>query len=416
MAAIIIPTILSKYTSEPDFTQFLTNVGVGAPESAHLITDGFTNMSMLVKHFSYDIGAFKSHLQALNKTFVNAGNARRIYYNPIIINRLVGILYYFSQAVNTFHTIPNMDEVDQDMADNLGTHYMASLRKADDTDDSSNVKLPSLLGSSNWRAFKDKLLLKLGTMKSTRGITMEYVVDDTPRTVTRANTNKILVETLDVHDDDFIRMNATHFGTYYKEDNAKLATMLKKLLVNTPAYNHIATAITNKNGKQAVTSLQNYYEGPDFVDRNIEQAFNALNNTFYQGEHKNFNFEKYVAIHLEAHRLLLEAKYNNSLGMDNATKIQHLKAGIKLDAGLEHAMTTARTNKLAQGDFPVYVSFMACEVDVKVQRLKQLSSSRSRQILDCKVDFAAVVVVVDTEKMAAEVRVTIARNKTSVQS
>ena len=77
MAAIIIRTILSKYTSEPDFTQFLTNVGVGAPESAHLITDDFTNMSMLVKHFSYDIGAFKSHLQALNKTFANAGAARR---------------------------------------------------------------------------------------------------------------------------------------------------------------------------------------------------------------------------------------------------------------------------------------------------------------------------------------------------
>ena len=77
MAAIIIRTILTKYTSEPDFSQFLTNVGLGAPESAHLITDGFTNMSLLVKHFSYDIGAFKSHLQALNKTFANASQLRR---------------------------------------------------------------------------------------------------------------------------------------------------------------------------------------------------------------------------------------------------------------------------------------------------------------------------------------------------
>ena len=45
--------------------------------------------------------------------------------------------------------------------------------------------------------------------------------------------------------------------------------------------------------------------------------------------------------------------------MDDATMIQHLKSGIKLDAGLEHAMTTARTNKLTQGDFQGYVSFMA---------------------------------------------------------
>ena len=97
---------------------------------------------------------------------------------------------------------------------------------------------------------------------------MEYIVDDTYRTVTRENTNKLLVEILDVHDDEFIRMNATHFGTYYKEDNARLANMLKKLLVNTPAYNHITSSITNKNGKQAVASLQNYYKGPYFVNRN----------------------------------------------------------------------------------------------------------------------------------------------------
>ena len=66
--------------------------------------------------------------------------------------------------------------------------------------------------------------------------------------------------------------------------------------------------------------------------------------------------------------------------MDDATKIQHLKSGIKLDAGLEHAMTTARTNKLAQGDFQGYVSFISAEVDMKTQRLKQLGSSRSRMI------------------------------------
>ena len=44
--------------------------------------------------------------------------------------------------------------------------------------------------------------------------------------------------------------------------------------------------------------------------------------------------------------------------MDSVTKIQHLKSEIKLDAGLEHAMNTVRANKLAQGYFQGYVSFM----------------------------------------------------------
>jgi len=154
--------------------------------------------------------------------------------------------------------------------------------------------------------------------------------------------------------------------------------MLKKVLVNTPAYNHIAQDVTNRNGKVAVVSLGKYYEGEDFVERHIEQAFAALSNTFCRGEHKNFNFEKYVGVYLEAHRLLNEASYNNSNGMNDATKIQHLKAGIKLDAGLEYAMTTAHTSKLAAGDFQRYISFMAAEFDIKSQRLKQLNSSRSR--------------------------------------
>ena len=40
-------------------------------------------------------------------------------------------------------------------------------------------------------------------------------------------------------------------------------------------------------------------------------------------------------------------------------------------------MTTAQTHKLATGDFQGYVSFMAAEVDVNTQRLKQVNASRS---------------------------------------
>ena len=72
-----------------------------------------------------------------------------------------------------------------------------------------------------------------------------------------------------------------------------------------------------------------------------------LINYFYKGETKAFDFEMYVSKHLEGHRLLYEAKYNSGNGMDNATKIQHLKVGIKLDADLEHALTTTRKNILA---------------------------------------------------------------------
>jgi len=90
-------------------------------------------------------------------------------------------------------------------------------------------------------------------------------------------------------------------------------------------YNHITQAIKNKNGKATISALCTYYEEEDLFEGNIEQAFAALTNTFYKGEHKNFNFEKYVAVHLEAHHLLGEVNYNNGAGMDNAAKNPALK-------------------------------------------------------------------------------------------
>ena len=185
-----VDTILTRYSNDVSFTALLTTLGVGTNERDQFTTDGFTNMSLLVKHFSYDVGSFKSHLQILNKTFANAVTARRMYFNPICTNRLLGVLYYFTQAINTFHTIPDISSIDQDMADDLGSQYLSSLRKHYVTEEGGLVKLPSLTGSSNWRAFKDKLLLKLSTMKSTRGITLECIVNATIRSLTCAKRHE----------------------------------------------------------------------------------------------------------------------------------------------------------------------------------------------------------------------------------
>ena len=110
--------ILTRFTADDNFEDLLDRLGLGANEMQQFITDGFTNISLLVKHFSYDVASFKAHLQSLNKTFANAATAaRRMYFNPIQINRLLGILYYFNQSVNTFHTIPDIDRVTSDIAD-----------------------------------------------------------------------------------------------------------------------------------------------------------------------------------------------------------------------------------------------------------------------------------------------------------
>ena len=94
-----------------------------------------------------------------------------------------------------------------------------------------------------------------------------------------------------------------------------------------------------------------------------------------------------MAKNLEGHRLIYEANYNSGNCMENATKIQHLKAGINIDARLEYALTTARTNKLVQDKFGRFVSFFLAEVGNINVRFKQLNSSPSRMVAGFKGGF-----------------------------
>ena len=81
--------------------------------------------------------------------------------------------------------------------------------------------------------------------------------------------------------------------------------------------------------------------------------------------------------------MLEDAGYNNGLGMDDATKIQHFKHGIRESAGLEVALTQTRAN-VAYKRFDHLVSFLTAEVDHKSNRKKQLNSSKDRRVSSYK--------------------------------
>lgn len=365
-------TALTRYRNQNSFTLMLTRIGCGRNESERLVNDGINTMQAVVNLYTYNTKGFKTHLNFLNKSFGN-NVANPVYFTPIVITRLLGILYHFDQAVHTFHSVPEINHINAARADELSRFYSDSILLNDDDDD-LDVKVPKLEGNTNWRAFKDKFVLKLSTMYGTRHIPLDYVVDQTVRGVNNGRASLTINADIDVYDSSFIKNQAVLFGPHYKEDNKKVMLLLKRLLLNTPSYNHILDSADRNDGRAAFNALVQYYEGEDYVERNISTAFDKLSSTFYRGDTIRYNFEKYVAAHMECHRLLHEARYNNGSGMDDATKIQHLKSGIKEEAGLEHAITTARTNGLAQGDFHSYVNFLSTEVENRNNRKQQLKS------------------------------------------
>lgn len=374
---VIDMTITQLYSHEMALRIMLNAIGVAERERNRLIDDGFTSMKTIMDLHPNDVAGFQSYLKNLNKTFASSGNEDlQVYFSPVNISRLVGVTHYFNHSINSFHMIPDILMVDSDDASEYATHYREFIKEQEDE---VEVKVPLLLGSSNWIDFREKFIMKISRTKGTRGIALNYVIDSTPRLATRINAAMQEVNVVDISNDDLITNQTTHFGRSFKADNKMVWEHLKNLNIGHPPYNHISRFNTSTNGRGAWIALQSFYEGEDFQERMRESAFTKLTNTFYKGETSRFSFEKYVEVHKSAHKMLEDCNYNNGMGMDDPTKIQHFKTGIKTEAGLEHAMTHIRANPQLR-QFDQLISFLSAEVDHKKTRRLQLNSLRDRRI------------------------------------
>jgi len=105
---------------------------------------------------SNDVDGFKKYLTNLNKTFASSTNEDlRNYFSPVDISRLVGVVYCYNHAINTFHRLPDLLLIDVEIATKSSLHYRELDKERDDDD--SLVEIPKLSGSSDWITFRDKI-------------------------------------------------------------------------------------------------------------------------------------------------------------------------------------------------------------------------------------------------------------------
>ena len=373
-------TITQLYENEELLRYLMNEIGITTEVCRNrIVNDGFNSLRAVVGHHSNDIEGVKSFLTGLNKTFASSADATlRVYYSPVVIARFCGIVHYYDQAVNSFHCIPDPSFINVGVSDDLSRTYNEFKKKADmDNTDDVEIEIPKLTGASNWINFRDKFLMKLGVTIGSRGIPLTYVVDTTERDVKRANATLVEVDTLDLDDEDTYPTKTVQFGRGYKDDNKQVWLMLKSLLLGTPVYNHVGTCDSTSNGSKAWNSLTQFYEGEDFQARLKDSGFSKLLHTFYRGDTARFNFEKYISAHKEAHKMLEDSGYNNGAGLDDATKCHHFISGIKENAGLEYALSTARANPQYR-TFSTLISFLSAEVDHRNIRKQQLRSTKDR--------------------------------------
>lgn len=111
-------TVIERFSDADSFTALLTRVGLSQRQRDRLIEDDFQTMEELVEHFQFSSGSeIESYLSGINKTFGNASQAdRRVYFSPVMIGRIVGTILYFCHGLYTFHTIPDINEIDLERA------------------------------------------------------------------------------------------------------------------------------------------------------------------------------------------------------------------------------------------------------------------------------------------------------------
>ena len=146
-----------KYTDSTHFISMLRQIGVTRSCIDQFIVDDFDTMGAIVLQYKGDITAFETYLKTINITMNTAENPVR--FSPIVMDRLLAVTHYFIQAVTCFHTLPDIELINKEMAVNLIDSYRSYKQFSnDDMNEEILITLPELKGHDNWISYRDKFL------------------------------------------------------------------------------------------------------------------------------------------------------------------------------------------------------------------------------------------------------------------
>jgi len=229
MAHIYDPAILPPLTQSERFTNtqsinyIFHEIGLSNPERVRLINDGMTSVQALVNMYGHNIKHFCTYLEGLNKTFASANQvANRVYYTPIIISKLMGVLFYFSHCVETLHKMPDVLSFDNAFIVENYEHWKSFSKEVDTDQDTEDITVPQLKGHENWVQWRDAFVASLGNIIGGRGIPIDYVLDMTLRDATRGNATRTDYLVINLEDDDLFLTQSVNFGPMFKLDNTEV--------------------------------------------------------------------------------------------------------------------------------------------------------------------------------------------------
>jgi hypothetical protein len=125
------------------------------------------------------------------------------------------------------------------------------------------------------------------------------------------------------------------FDPVYKSDRERVWELIDKLTRDHNSHTYVRPARKTRDGRLAFLGLKSHFLGVNNVDNMSSAAEAKLKSTTYKGETRQWNFEKYVKVHVDQYAILEGLKEHGYSGLDPRSRVRHLMAGIhtnKLDA------------------------------------------------------------------------------------
>ena len=341
-------TITEAYNSPMALQRFLAVNGLGISETNHLMNrEGIVSFSRLITLFPVT-KEFEKFIMDVNKTFGGSSLPNRIYFNISARKSLVSVHFYITRCL-LINQIPDVRLLD---ITSCIAYMENNLKLNSDTDDSeSKIKLPEFKQAENWISFRDKFVELLACTKGSTGLSLQYVIrleDNNQDTYVEASNP-------DLTDESIFDTSMILRGSHFKEDNRAVYNVLSKHLLGTHGQNYLEEFKARRDGRSAWLALRSHYEGDSYVDLYRKKAYDKLQKTFYHGERPKFDFEKYIHVHLTAHRWLEDINQP----LIESTKIHFFLAGIQANSGLSTALEILSSNPNLKDNLSAIINYLS---------------------------------------------------------
>jgi hypothetical protein len=140
------------------------------------------------------------------------------------------------------------------------------------------------------------------------------------------------------------------FVPTFLTDSKKVWVILHALFSTSSVWQHVKKFTTTQDGRQVYRTLHSHFFGKDKVNTMVNDILSSLKSKVYQGDRKNWNFDKYCLAHVAEHNRHASLTEYDVAPLEESMKIHYFEEGIK-DPTLDAARNAILVDRTRFPDF-----------------------------------------------------------------